>query len=363
MLELKNIFGFTEVKELFKGDSNLIILDSKESIEKALVLHKDLLEYVGSDKETAYKKLFGRIFLLNYTKKSLENKSIKVKESPKYNYLVLFDKTSECILKFGKPGEENKELPSEIYEVAINNKCHGGYPWYYSEINSKGENYKDILETWDTWIQSLPESSKPFSIIIGSIGEPTEHPDFPKFLEAVYKSEVSPCYITNGVIIGTPRDPRAEIILDATKKYCRRVAISLVNKRLSNYQQRAIQALNNIGVKISLYYLISDKNSVKFFVDTWKTDKEYKFIHVLLPSVDINQGVTINSETLELLQSEILKYEMKNVVFSSKFIKNDKSSLFHIEELHPENIILKDKKVVITENSFDLRPIKIINIK
>ena len=247
--------------------------------------------------------------------------------------------------------------------MAINNKCHGGYPWYYSEINSKGENYKDILETWDTWIQSLPESSKPFSIIIGSIGEPTEHPDFPKFLEAVYKSEVSPCYITNGVIIGTPRDPRAEIILDATKKYCRRVAISLVNKRLSNYQQRAIQALNNIGVKISLYYLISDKNSVKFFVDTWKTDKEYKFIHVLLPSVDINQGVTINSETLELLQSEILKYEMKNVVFSSKFIKNDKSSLFHTEELHPGNIILKDKKVVITENSFDLRPIKIINIK
>ena len=93
MLELKNIFGFTEVKELFKGDSNLIILDSKESIEKALVSHRDLLEYVGSDKETAYKKLFGRIFLLNYTKKSLENKSIKVKESLKYNYLALFDKT------------------------------------------------------------------------------------------------------------------------------------------------------------------------------------------------------------------------------------------------------------------------------
>ena len=137
----------------------------------------------------------------------------------------------------------------------------------------------------------------------------------------------------------------------------------MVNKKLSNYQQKAIQALNNIGVKISLYYLISDKNSVKFFVDTWKTDKEYKFIHVLLPSVDINQKVIINSETLELLQSEILKYEMKNVVFSSKFIKNDKSSLFHTEELHPGNIILKDKKVVITENSFDLRPIKIINIK
>ena len=37
MLELKNIFGFTEIKELFKGDSNLIILDSKESIEKALL--------------------------------------------------------------------------------------------------------------------------------------------------------------------------------------------------------------------------------------------------------------------------------------------------------------------------------------
>ena len=54
MLELKNIFGFTEVKELFKGDSNLIILDSKESIEKALVLHMDLFYYIASDQVIGY---------------------------------------------------------------------------------------------------------------------------------------------------------------------------------------------------------------------------------------------------------------------------------------------------------------------
>ena len=72
MLELKNVFGFTEIKELFKGDSNFLVLDSKESIEKALVSHKDLLEYVDSDKEIAYKELFGRTFLLNYTKKALK---------------------------------------------------------------------------------------------------------------------------------------------------------------------------------------------------------------------------------------------------------------------------------------------------
>lgn len=201
---------------------------------------------------------------------------------------------------------------------------------------------------------------------IGSIGEPTEHPDFPEFLETVYESGVSPSYTTNGVIIGTPGDPRATTILEATEKYCKGVAVSLGNKDLSHYQRKAIQALSSVGVKISLHYIISDQESIKFFVDTWRTDREQKYTHVLLPMVDINQEDIITPEIWKSLQSEILKYEMSNIAFGAKFIKylkeNKRVSLYP-EGLFSKNMILQDGKVIITKSSFDLRPIKIINTK
>lgn len=295
--------------------------------------------------------------------------SVKIRKFPEYNYLALFDETSGLTLRFGVPGKSQKELPpeeSEFYDIAINNKCHGGCPWCYSKATHRGKNFDNISETWKEWISSLSENSKPFSVAIGSIGEPTEHPDFPEFLETVYESGVSPSYTTNGVIIGTPGDPRAAIILEATEKYCKGVAVSLGNRNLSHYQRKAIQALSSVGVKVSLHYIISDQESIKFFVDTWRTDREQKYTHALLPMVDINQKDIITPEIWKSLQSEILKYEMSNIAFGAKFIKylkeNKRVSLYP-EGLFSKNIILQGGKVIITKSSFDLRPIKIINTK
>lgn len=295
--------------------------------------------------------------------------SVKVRKFPEYNYFAVFDNTSGITLRFGKPGIKQKELSpdsSEFYDVAINNKCHGGCPWCYAKATGKGINFENISETWTSWISELPENSKPFSVAIGSIGEPTEHPEFSEFLKTVYDSGVSPSYTTNGVIIGTPGDPRATKILEATRKYCKGVAVSLGNKKLAKYQKEAILALNKIGVKISLHYLISDRESVKFFVDTWKSDKEHKYTHVLLPQIDINQKIIMTDEIWSLLHSEILKYDMKNIAFGAKFIKylkDEKTVSLYPEGLYSKNMILKDGKVIITKNSFDVRPIKIIKTK
>jgi organic radical activating enzyme len=292
--------------------------------------------------------------------------SVKVRKFPEYNYLALHDEKSGITARFGKPREPQKELPpeeSEFYDIAINNKCHGGCSWCYAKATGKGQNFEGISETWTSWISKLPENSKPFSVAIGSIGEPTEHPDLPEFLKTVYESGVSPSYTTNGVIIGTPGDPRAGNILDATEKYCKGVAVSLGNRKLSHYQKKAISALSEIGVKISLHYIISDQESIDFFVGTWKSDREHKYTHVLLPLVDINHKV--NPEWRSL-RSEILKYDMKNIAFGAKFmdyLKGEKNISLYPEGLFSKNMIIRDRKIIITKSSFDLRPLKIIKTK
>lgn len=279
--------------------------------------------------------------------------SNKIKKFPEYNYYSVFESVSREIYRFGEQGKDILEIPpdsSEFYNIAITSKCHGGCKWCYAKATSKGEDYEDICDTWKAWMDTMDENSKPFFVKIGSIGEPTEHPDFVDFLETVYNSDVSPSYTTNGIILGTPGDPRASEILDATEKYCKSVSVSLGNKNLQRYQKKAILALKNTGVKIILNHIISDKKSVDDFIKTWRDEEDY--IHVLLPLLDPFQKISVPEEVSDFLRSEILKYEMDNIILV------DYKSL----GLYSKNIILKNKKIIITKNSFDLRPLKIIKI-
>ena len=109
-------------------------------------------------------------------------RSVKIRKFPEYNYFSIFDSISGYKNRFEKPGEDNKELPpesSEFYDIAITSRCHGGCPWCYAKATAKGENYQNICETWRDWVNT--KKTLPFSVAIGSIGEPTEHPDFPEF--------------------------------------------------------------------------------------------------------------------------------------------------------------------------------------
>lgn len=295
--------------------------------------------------------------------------SVKIRKFPEYNYFSIFDSISGYKNRFEKPGEDNKELPpesSEFYDIAITSRCHGGCSWCYAKATPKGENYIGICETWKTWMNEMDKNSRPFSVAIGSIGEPTEHPEFTEFLKTVYESDVSPSYTTNGIILGTPGDPRAREILDATEKYCKGVSLSLGNKKLQRYQQQSLRALSETGVKIALHHIISDVNSVKEFIKIWKSDKNRDYTHVLLPMVDSFCKSCVSEEVWITLKSKILNYEMDNIAFGSKFTEKLEEEKFVVslypDGLYSKNIILKNKTVIITKNSFDLRPIKIIKL-
>lgn len=271
---------------------------------------------------------------------------------------------------------------AEFYDVGIGTKCNAGCDFCYVSAGNEGECYDNICQTWEKWMamyseknnNGIIETDKPFQIAIGSSGEPTVHSDFCDFLETVYNTNVVPNYTTNGIILsywdkpGTRYYLLANKILEYTRKYVGGVAISFGNKSLRKFAKDAVNGLIEKGdVNINLHHIISTKESVDEFVEIWKEYKEDIAYHVLLPLMPSGRSTKgIEEGVFEYLEKKIEEKNMKNVAFGAHFIKYLENSkiktwLYPAESLS-KNIILTKDKVQITPSSFDMNPIKIIEL-
>lgn len=314
--------------------------------------------------------------------KDFKHFGVKRRTFPNHNYNAIWHD-----LKTVRTGRgAAKELPpefSEFYDVSIGNTCTTGKcPFCYVASNPNGRFYEDICETWKKWMDTYDEkkdgvitvTTKPFQIAIGSEGEPTEHPDFCNFLQTVYETNVVPNYTTNGVILSHWLDPeskyyeKANQILHYTSLYVGGVAVSFGNKLLRNNAKKAVEALINAGnCHVNIHHIISDKESVDDFVEAWKeygSDIKY---HVLLPLMPAGRSTEgIQDGVFEYLESKIEEYKMENVAFGAHFIEYLKKSSIKTWLYEPEsfskNVILTKNKVQITPSSFNLNPVKIIDL-
>lgn len=268
------------------------------------------------------------------------------------------------------------ELPpnkSEFYDVGINTMCNAECPFCYVSASHKGVNYPDICETWKKWMDTYTErdegiifTDKPFQIAIGSTGEPTIHPDFCKFLETVYNTNVVPNYTTNGITIAKD-DELSKQILEATRKFVGGVAVSFGNKSLRQYAEKAIDKLIAEGdTNINIHHIISDKESVDEFVRVWEKYGDNILYHVLLPLMPSGRSTEgIGEGVFEYLEEKIREKDIKNVAFGAHFVEylkhSDIKTYLYEPESFSKNIILTKDKVQITPSSFNLKPIFTIN--
>ena len=147
------------------------------------------------------------------------------------------------------------------------------------------------------------------------------------------------------------------------------VAISFGNKSLRKQAKKAIEKLIKYGdTNINIHHLISDKNSVDEFLEHQKRYGKDILYHVLLPlmpSGRSKEGVVPG--TFEYLEKVIKENNIKNVAFGAHFIDSLRNSRIktwlYDEESFSKNIILTKNKIQITPSSFDLNPIKIIDLK
>ena len=160
----------------------------------------------------------------------------------------------------------------------------------------------------------------------------------------------------------------ANKILECTKKYVGGVAVSFGNKTLHEKARAAVNGLiKQCDVNINLHHIISTKESVDEFVEIWREYSDEIAYHVLLPLMPSGRSTKgIEDGVFEYLENKIEENNIKNVAFGAHFIKSLEKSkiktwLYPAESLS-KNVILTPDKVQITPSSFDMNPIKVIEL-
>lgn len=297
---------------------------------------------------------------------------IKHRLFPEHNYHAVWFNLKTTRLGTGVA----KELPpdkAEFYDVGINTLCNAECDFCYVSAGHGGVNYPNICETWKKWMNTFTVKKEgntivtdaPFQIAIGSTGEPTIHPDFCKFLQTVYESEVVPNYTTNGLVLSNSL--LNEELLEYTRHFVGGVAVSFGNPKIIIKAHRAVGNLLAQGnTNVNIHHIISDKASVDRFYDIVLRYGKSIHYHVVLPLMPSGRSTKgMEPGTFEYLEEKILDNGIKNVAFGAHFVDNLKTSKIKTCLFPPgslsKNIILTEK-LKITPSSFNLKPIKVIEL-
>lgn len=160
-------------------------------------------------------------------------------------------------------------LTYPLADIVIGNRCSEGCPFCSSDSVPTGKDYEDLCLSWSKGTglmlgKRLEVTEVPRRIRIGIIGEPTGHPELPEFLDHIGQEGKEITLLTNGVILGTPGDPRKYNILRAIRDNVKEVVIGVGNKKLMDYQDRAIAELSCIpSLKISMSHILGTQESAE----------------------------------------------------------------------------------------------------
>ena len=304
--------------------------------------------------------------------KDFKHWGAKKRVFPAYNYNALWFNLKTIRLGSGVA----KELPAdmaEFYDVGINTLCNAECPFCYVSASQKGINYPNICETWEKWMDTYQSKVKNGTVFTNKhfncywfYWRATIHPDFCKFLETVYNTGVVPNYTTNGITLSSIKTSRE--LLEYTRNLLVEWLVSLGNKALKRNADMAIVNLITMGdTNVNIHHIISTKDSVDDFIKEWKrygSDIKYHVLLPLMPSGRSSKG--LDEGVFEYLEEKILEENVTNVAFGAHFCKYLKNSKIPTYLYPPEslskNVILTKDKVQITPSSFNLNPIKIIEL-
>lgn len=344
---------------------------------------------------------------------------IKIRRDLDRNYYSIWN--SSTLKTFRVDIGDTIPLPPEnpeFVDVGITERCNATCPFCYVSADKNKQDYTSICETWKRWIDTFPKPRKVsawanrnnlddpilaellngkleegtvdlrllktmlrlwavsgrdftytntvFQIAIGSVGEPTIHPEFEKFLQTVYETEVVPNYTTNGIILSDYDSPRCRSILDATEAFCGGVAVSYGNPSLREQADKAISnLLRLVDVKVMVHHLISDKKSVDDFLEVQKRYAGDIHYHILLPLMKSGRSTKeMEREAFAYLSSKVKEEGITNIALGANFTPylEKYPSAFSLyeypKEAYSKNVLLKDGKIIITPNSFNLKILK-----
>ena len=84
---------------------------------------------------------------------------LRVRRDPSKNYYSVWNDLVTTRPDVGEPSplEPNR---SEFYDVGITERCNAGCSFCYVEAGPAKSDYRDICETWKTWMDSFPKDTR-----------------------------------------------------------------------------------------------------------------------------------------------------------------------------------------------------------
>ena len=209
------------------------------------------------------------------------------------------------------------------------------------------------------FFESMNENQKPFQIAYGG-GEPTLHPYFCEIMELTRMYGVSPNYTTNGMFVSNEK--LTSEIIKATTIYCEGVAVSC-HKQLENYWKIAVECYLKNNIFTNFHLMISDRESIDYFLNIYKEYKNRIKYFVLLPLIDQGRCEKVDNDFDYLFEKIKELEDISDIAFGAKFYESLKSQKMDVSLYEPEMmskfIDLKDGAVY--KSSFDVNePIRYI---
>lgn len=241
----------------------------------------------------------------------------------------------------------------EFYDIKITGKCKGECPWCYMDSKTCDEHYSDIVAKVIRYFGNMTENQHPFQVAIGG-GEPTQHPQFCALLQAFDNLGIIPNYTTNGMFI---EEPFYYDIIRETKKYCGGVAVSC-HPHLRRYWEWAADTYYKNEIKLNFHLIISDCDSIDYFLEVYNSWKDKVDYFVLLPYG--SQGRAEQKDIDFEYLSKVVP-EDKKIAFGANFYQFLKCGQHNIDvslyepEIMSKFLDLKDMKLY--KSSFNLEQI------
>lgn len=240
---------------------------------------------------------------------------MRIRQFSEKNYKAIFTdsgKTLHFKLDESKPYLE-LDFP-EIMDVSINEKCFGACSYCYIEAVATGTNFDNVCEKAERYFGQMSLNERPFQIAIGGAGEPTIHPEFPRFLETIKSLGIMPNYTTNGMHL-SPR------VLSATKQFAGGVAVTC-HKHLKKHWESAIEKLANI-TRLNLHIIPMSIEDVDEFMLQFEKYKDVVEYFVVLPYQSVGFGGQLDTETIyQYLFAQIERLsekEQKQIAYGAYF--------------------------------------------
>lgn len=191
------------------------------------------------------------------------------------DYHFLADSQTGLTMRWGKTLEENPNWAPvpELADISISNHCSKGCSYCYR--NSTPNNEFMSLNQYCQVLDSLnhPLYGNVFQVAIGG-GEPLEHPDFLKIIDATLQRKIVPNFTTNGIFL-------TDEICNALRGKVGAVALSV--NELKELQQDKLQLLYKHNIRTNIHYVLSIQNITEAIdIVSGKYTKELEGINAII---------------------------------------------------------------------------------